>query len=66
MPSDGPKKPTPDVTDEQANAAMEIVRAYRRNAPGVTHDQARVAGRLLSRYVKQGDRRLSDEKKRRV
>jgi hypothetical protein len=53
-----------DVTDEEARAAMELVRAYRRHEPGVTHGQAMVAGRLVSRYVKETDRRLAEQRKR--
>ena len=63
MASRGPKK-THDVTDEEAQQAMELVRAYRRNEPGITHGQAMTAGRVVSRYLKEHDRQLAEQRKR--
>ena len=62
MSSDGRKK-TPDVTDDEARVAMETVRAYRRRQPGITHAQAMTAGRVVSRYLKEQDRRAAEQRK---
>lgn len=63
MSSGSPRK-TPDVTDEEAQQAMELVRAYRRNQPGISHSQAMTAGRVVSRYLKEHDRQLAEQRKR--
>ena len=62
MPS-GPRK-TPEVTDEEAQQAMELVRAYRRNESGISRGQAMTAGRVVSRYLKEYDQRLAEQRKR--
>ena len=62
MSSGSPKK-TPDVTDEQARDAMELVRAYRRNQPGISRGQAMTAGRVVSRYLKEMDRKVAERKR---
>jgi hypothetical protein len=62
MPS-GPRK-TSEVTDEEAQQAMELVRAYRRNQPGISRGHAMTAGRVVSRYLKEHDQRLAEQRKR--
>ena len=54
---------TPEVTDEQAREAMELVRAYRRNQPGISRAQAMAAGRVVSRYLKEMDRKVAERKR---
>jgi hypothetical protein len=63
--SSGATRKTPEVTDDQAQRAMELVRAYRRHQPGISRSQAVIAGRVVSRYLKEHDQRLAEQRKRR-
>ena len=61
--SSGRPNKTPEVTDEQAHEAMELVRAYRRQQPGISRSQAMTAGRVVSRYLRETDRKVAERKR---